>query len=684
MTFDAYLTTPFKKQFKMLKIILSFFFFIFNFHSPVFVQLNDKSTETTNNKKLEWGKISQADFDMKVYPLDSSAEAVVLDDYGSMELGTDLPTFIYFKRHKRIKLFKKSAFESEGLVKIRYYESDFDHRVSFDVLKAQIIYPDGHTYVLKEPDFLSEKISDKSFYKKILFPALQEGCILEYEYEMGSKFTGRMKEWYFQQSIPTRYSDFTVSVPEFYGFVWARHGAHLVEELPMENTIVSANVSAYSNRIKINNRHFVSKFVPAVKPDVFITTMNDYITSYNFQLAQYAYPGEGVKNYLKDWDGFSHDLYNENFGNFTRKSNYSDAWKDIKDIVSSLTTDSAKIEAIHSFVKNKMDWNDEKEFFPQESLNKAYKQKKGSSADMNLLLVALLNEAGIKTRPVILGTRSYGKAIESYPIIDDYNYVLAYTERDGKPIFLDATDPLLPVNMPRLDALNGRGCVLDKKKPYWIDIVAPGSTIQRVVNFELDGERAISGNLLSVYKGYDALIERHLAGNVEELEKATKKHFTELAPDIQIDSISKTNLRELNEPYKTNVHFKLTDAAGNTGNVFYINPTLFADYKENPFKQKERNYPVDIPYKQSRQYVLNFKIPPGYEVSDLPKNIKLVLPDNAASFQYVITNTGNIIQASVKLNINQLQYAAENYSTLKEFFDQVAAKQNEQVVLIKK
>ena len=663
---------------------LIFTFIILSFWYPAFIQSKINIGTSTNRPSFEWGKISQADLDMKVYWLDSSAAAVVLDNYGSMELGTDLPTTIYFKQHKRIKLFKKSAFESEGLVKIRYYESDFEHRVSFDVLRAQVIYPDGQIYILKDKDFLEEKVSDKSFYKKILFPALQEGCVLEYEYQTVSKFTGRLKEWQFQENIPTRYSDFKISMPEFFGFVWAQHGAHRVEELPMEVTYESVNLGILSNRIKIYNRHFVSQNVPSVKPDAFMTTLSDYITAYNFQLAQYAYPGQGVKNYLKDWDGFSRDLYSENFGNFTKKSNYGDAWKDIKDEVMSLPTDSAKIEKIHGFIKNKMDWNDEKNFFPQESLNKAYKQKKGSSADINLLLVALLNEAGIKTTPLILGTRSYGRAIESYPIIDDYNYVLAYTERDGKPVFLDATDPLLPVNMPRMDALNGRGCVLDKKKPYWIDIVAPASSIQRIVNFELNADRSISGNLISVYKGYDALLERHLVGSVEEMEKATKKHFTELAPDIQIDSITKTNLRELNEPYKTNVYFKLPDAAGSAGDIFYINPTLFADLKENPFKQKDRSYPVDIPYKQSRQYVVNFKIPPGYEVVDLPKNIKLALPENDASFQYFISNTGNLIQVSVKLNINRLQYAADNYSPLKNFFDQVAAKENEQVVLKKK
>ena len=401
-------------------------------------------------------------------------------------------------------------------------------------------------------------------------------------------------------------------------------------------------------------------------------------------MRQYAYPGQGIQNYFKDWDGFASDLYSGDFGNFMRKGNFSDAWKSVKDEVTVLPNDSMKVEMLHSFVKHNIEWNDEKRFVPQESFNKVYKQKKGNSADINLLLIGLLNEAGVKTYPMLIGTRSFGKPIEEYPIGDDYNYVIGYTEINGKPVLLDATDPLLGVNLIQLDALNGRGIVLDKKKPHWENIIAQTGIKQRVVNFDLDEDRTISGSMINVYKGYDAYIERHSGSSVEEFEKATKKYLTEEVQDIVVDSITRSNFRELNEPYKTNVKFKLQNAAGSVGDLMYINPTILADFRENPFKQKTRSFPVEIPYKQNRLLVVNFKIPTGFEVVDLPKNIKIALPDNDATFQYFISNNNNVIQASVKLNINRLQYATENYLPLKEFFDQVAAKLNEQIVLKKK
>ena len=632
---------------------------------------------------MSWGIIGQEDMSMKVYPLDSSADAVVLDNYGEISITID-PELVHYKTHKRIKIFKKSAFESEGLVRIPYYTAVYANKEEFETLRAQIIYNDGTIRPLNNKDFLDEKVNENFSVKKILFPALQEGCILEYEFSLTGKYSGPFRhDWNFQENIPTRYSDLKLSIPGYYGVVFGRSGDQPIKNIPESDETERTTGDV---RLTISKRHLYADSVPAVKADAFMTTLNDYTTTYHLQLREYIFPGEPKRPYMKDWDGFTRELYDGNFGNYSRKKNYSDAWVALTSTqdLSSLTTDSMKIETIHRFVKNNMDWNDEKEFYPQESMSKIFKQKKGNSADINMLLVALLNEAGIKAFPLILGTRSHGKPIEEYPLETQYNYLLCYTELNGKPIFLDATDPLLPVNMPRLDALNGRGVVMDKKNPHWIDIVAPTGTVQRIVKYELDNKRNISGSINTNYKGYDALIERHKAGSTEAFEKATKTYFTKILPDIQIDSITKTNLRELNEPYRTNVYFKLEDAAGSVGDVMYLTPTMFFDYRTNPFIQKERNYPIDIPYKQNQQLVVILKIPEDYIVTDMPKNIKLVLPGSDASFQYFINNTNNTVQATVKLNINRLQYSAENYKPLKDFFDQVAAKVNEPIVLKKK
>ena len=632
--------------------------------------------------QIKWGEISRQDREMTIYPLDSSADAVVLDSYGTIELFSSSPPSILYSKHKRVKILKKSAFESQGAVIIEYFRPDAEHAEKFDKLRAQVIYKNGTVRPLKNVEFVDEKFDETHSLKKILFPALEEGCILEYEYQISSAFNGIFyHNWYFQEDIPTRYSFFKFSAPRTYGIVWGQHGSH-----PIKPLIDMDDFTNPYSFVNFNTRLFCADSVPSIKSDAYMATLKDYITSYYLQLSDYSTSDGKEKSFLKDWSGFTNDLYSLSFGNFTHKKNYIEAWNDLKKFENfeTVSNDSLKIEIIYRFVKSRMDWNGEKSFFPQESLNKAYLQKKGNSADLNMLLIALLNEAGLKSFPLILSTRSHGKPIEEYPIIDQYNYLLSYTELNGRAILLDATDSLYTINMPRIDALNRRGVVLDKKKPHWIDIIPQTGITNRILTLEFDKNNNMSGNLQSRYKSYDALTERHNSLTQEKFDETIKKYFSDAQIDVKIDSASYINLKALDEPFNSAVYFKINDAVNVVGDIVYINPTVLFDYAKNPFKQKERKYPVDIPYPERKQFSVILKIPEGYEITDLPKSLKLTLIDDAATFQYAVSTTGQQVQYNIKLNINRLQYSAENYKPLKDFFDQVAAKVNEPIVLKKK
>lgn len=108
-------------------------------------------------KKISWGKIPQEDLSMTVYPLDSAAEAVVLDDIGEM--------FFYFgngvrytlSSHKRIKILKEGGIE-RGNIFINYYFENNSENVKG--LKAQVIAPDGTVTKVKDENIFDEKISE--------------------------------------------------------------------------------------------------------------------------------------------------------------------------------------------------------------------------------------------------------------------------------------------------------------------------------------------------------------------------------------------------------------------------------------------------------------------------------------------------------------------------------------------
>lgn len=122
---------------------------------------------------------------------------------------------------------------------------------------------------------------------------------------------------------------------------------------------------------------------------------------------------------------------------------------------------------MYDFVLGEMNWNGRNGIFASQSLNKCFQEKSGTAADLNLLLIGLLRQFDIPAVPLILGTRDFGKVVDLYPIVDQFNYLMALVELDGKSYFLDATNSYRPIGLPSINALN-------EKPGRWIKTTRPG------------------------------------------------------------------------------------------------------------------------------------------------------------------------------------------------------------------
>ena len=110
---------------------------------------------------------------------------------------------------------------------------------------------------------------------------------------------------------------------------------------------------------------------------------------------------------------------------------------------------------------------------------------------------------------------------------------------------------------------------------------------------------------------------------------------------------------------------------------------LFFKRHENPFKQETREYPVDFAFPYQDKYAINLKVPDGYTIESLPKPVAITMEENIGSFKYNILVTGNNIQLSITFEINLPNVSADYYKTLKDFYQKMLEKQNEQIVLVK-
>ena len=112
--------------------------------------------------------------------------------------------------------------------------------------------------------------------------------------------------------------------------------------------------------------------------------------------------------------------------------------------------------------------------------------------------------------------------------------------------------------------------------------------------------------------------------------------------------------------------------------------SLFQNMPQALVKTEKREYPVDFGSPIEETYMAKITIPDGYVIDEIPTAKVMMLPANASRYTYNVTVTNNIITMVSMLQINKSLFVQTEYPDLREFYNQVIAKQAEQIVLKKK
>jgi hypothetical protein len=301
-------------------------------------------------------------------------------------------------------------------------------------------------------------------------------------------------------------------------------------------------------------------------------------------------------------------------------------------------------------------------------------------ADLNFLMAAMLSDAGFKVKPVILSTRSNGLFL--YPTVTSFNYVVIQCDIDGEKVLLDAAHEYCGINQIPFYCLNGQGLVVGGKKPEWVELLTIGkSDLQYSSELEMDEQGKISGKLRVKRSGYSALGFRSKVGDFNSTEKYMDD-FSEKKTDWDIDMHSIEGLDSLNNYVVQRIDLSLNNACVFAGDRIYISPVIFNPDKENPFKLKERKYPVDFGYKFSENEMNILTIPSGYTIEEIPESMVLSLPDSKAVFMFSVNKVGdNKIQTVSTVMFKNSVLLPEDYEGLKELYNKIIEKHQQQIIL---
>lgn len=635
----------------------------------------------------KFGKITPAELDLKVYSKDSSAAAVVLFDKGETYYDFSNVTYsfrVVFKEHKRIKILKKEGLD-EANIKINTYGGANENSEKITSFKAFTYNVENGTAVktkLDKNQIFKEKVTDRVTATKFAFPNVKEGSIIEYEIEIESGYNMNINDWAFQDNIPTCWSEYTVSIPEYFKF--NKHTKGYEPFKTIEKTTQSKSISINGNSLMYSDYtdHFVMENVPAFKTESNIDCVRNYLSMVTYEISSFEVPGSKYENYNTTWPKIAENMLdNEDFGGQLKTRGFFK-----EDLAAAIKTDTSatqKLNSIFNLVKSKIKWNDINSKWTKDGIKKAYKAGIGNSAEINLLLVAMLQEAGSQAYPVGISTRSNGLLTFGNPSTNKMNYVIGVAYVNEKEILLDATSPVSIPGIIPFQCLNDKGFIIDKNLHEWVELTPTAPSKENHFVFITVGtDGTVSGKISSNSSDNDALYARDKYRIMKDDE--LKKMLTSKLGDATVDSVNVENLlTNLNKPVAIKFQYSIPSKAAVTDKNIFITPFIWDKYTNSPFKLEKRTYPINFGYPTQERYISSISIPEGYTVEEIPQNIAVGTSDKSATLIVSYTKTENQVNVSFMLNINKPIFISTEYEELKEIYNLVVQKQAEQIVLKK-
>lgn len=635
---------------------------------------------------FDFGKVSISDFSKT--DLDSSANAIVLNEFGRSSVFVDdydNRIKLQHEYHVLIRINNKEGFKKANF-EIPSYKRGSYIRDYFDELKAV-------TYNLENGRIEKTELENKKVFRenysayldlnKFTLPNIKEGSIIEVSYRTLEQDLFNFKTWEFQDDIPKIQSQYIAIIPASFAYNVVLRGPYKLTDQKAE--ALKEYIFLDGLRMDCSKLTYTMKNIPAFVEEDYMTSPTNFKSAIYYELESIFYPSTGSKKtFSKTWKDVDTDLMNEKaFGGQLKKTDLFKA--NLATIVSPTDSKLEKAKKIYNYINKQIKWNNYLGKYAESGIEKALEKRTGNIGDINLALVTALLAADLEAYPIILSTRRNGTPNALFPVLSDFDYVIACVDVDGVKYKLDASNPYLPFGELPLQCLNERGRIIySKKSSDWFPLmVEESSDVSYVLEGALDEQAKIKGKLTISSRGNKAFLKRQHIAKFNSLEEYWEKLDEEM-PNVTLTKSSIQNLEEIDQLLIEEFDVIVDVSKQMEQDILLLAPNIIDRISYNPFKAQERTYPVDMGFKSKTLYSVKLTIPDRYEIAEKPQNASLALPESTAKYRYVTQVNGNQLEILQSLAFNKPIFSVDEYFSLKELYSRIIQQQKLDIKLIGK
>ncbi|MBI2416632.1 MAG: DUF3857 domain-containing protein [Ignavibacteriales bacterium] len=540
---------------------------------------------------------------------------------------------------------------------------------------------------LNDDDIFKESINSGMARYKFTLPGLVPGCIIEYRYKITTTNLWRIKDWVFQTKEPVVWSEYLVRMPVNIAYTAVRKGFEpyeIVENNQVQQVFSGRAESELSGKIvTCNEFRWAVKNIPAIRNEPYMTARTDCLNAIDLQLSFYSFDGFS-KKVLNTWEKVTEELRKD--GQFYKALQPTSKIEALSaEITKGKLTQIEKIRAIQEWVASSIVFNGSERYYcTTDDPDDVLKEKKGNSADINFLLMALLRSAGIQCFPVLTSTRDNGKVQDFYPILAQFNYVLAQVKTEQGDIYMDGASNEMPYDILPTNLVSIKGLLINEQGFDWVVVPANKKSITKsTATVVITNDGGISGKIQDAYTDYAAIRVRRLFKNKKD-DAVVKDAFDVDKYEYTLDSIVIAGKDSISGHLSLQALFSSSTYIQAAGDMMYINPSIAHRIVETPFKSEKRSFPIDFGYLSSRFTDFRFLIPEDYEVKEKPRTVSYYTEESGMLYTRKITVDGRNIRIEKKFEIKESELSPRLYESVKDFYARVIKAEAEIIVLAKK
>jgi len=608
----------------------------------------------------QYGVIEKADLEMTLCDFEKDAKAEVLFD-------REIMYFDHIERHIRIKIFDDVAKEF-GNISINYLGGAGAYLTNIQAETFNLVDGKIQTTKLDDKQLYKEKL-DKWRYKMVFaMPDVKAGSVIEYSYNL---YNGRFyfPRWFYQNVIPERYNELNVESTD----LDLIPNPHVSQPFAKKGIVYDI----------LPNHKFVQTAmtnVPSLSKEPYMTSLTDNLQSMSYNLTGVSYihidfTWKKIAKFLAENEDFGMQI-NTKLLNEDSVITKAKKMKSVDD----------KVSYTFNTVRDAMKWNGSDTWFTNDGTYTAWKNKAGNSSEINLVLCHLLKREGVNASPMLVSTRENGKVNPAYINTDQFNRTVVYVPNQvDTSLFyvLDAANRYNSYNQMPPALLNSVGLSIDINNENGKLVgIEDDDPVRKIVLIDagIDPDGKLTGTADISDFGYNR------NKTIEQYKTLDDKKFLEYLTSnnngIAISNLKFDNMDVDTLPLTTNFSFT-ADLQGSDQGYIYLNTNFFTSLNSNPFLGDKRATDIDFGYRDNYSISCTYKIPAGYKVDVLPKNINTIMPDGSLSFKRFIVEQDGIISVRYSIDHKKTFYFKEGYADFHEFYKKMYEMLNEQIVLKK-